>query len=109
MTNDFVVAEALQALAGARLARLEAVERVARKPGLYAFYGDEHAWSDLGLSPAFDDQPLYVGKAEKSLNGRDIGTHFTTGKTGSSTVRRSLAALLVEQLVWRALNALDKS
>ena len=45
-----------------------------------------------------DDQPLYVGKAEKSLNGRDVGTHFATGKTGSSTVRRSLAALLVTQL-----------
>jgi hypothetical protein len=103
MTNDFVIAEALQALAGARHARLEAVERVARKPGLYAFYGDEHAWSDLGLSPAFDDQPLYVGKAEKSLNGRDIGTHFTTGRTGSSTVRRSLAALLAEQLALSAV------
>jgi hypothetical protein len=98
MTNDFVVAEALQALAGARHARLGAVERVARKPGLYALYGDGQAWRDLGLSPAFDDQPVYVGKAERSLNGRDIGTHFTTGKTGSSTVRRSLAALLADQL-----------
>ena len=41
---------------------------------------------------------LYVGKAERSLNGRDVGTHFATGKTGSSTVRRSLAALLTGQL-----------
>jgi hypothetical protein len=47
---------------------------------------------------AFEDQPLYVGKAERSLNGRDVRTHFATGKTGSSTVRRSLAALLVEEL-----------
>jgi hypothetical protein len=71
---------------------------IAKVPGLYAFFGDPMAWSDLGLSPAFDDQPLYVGKAEKSLNGRDVGTHFATGKTGASTVRRSLAALLVDRL-----------
>ncbi|WP_188837837.1 GIY-YIG nuclease family protein [Flexivirga endophytica] len=51
-----------------------------------------------GIGPAFEAQPLYVGKAEKSLNGRDVRTHFATGKTGSSTVRRSLAALLVDQL-----------
>ena len=39
-----------------------------------------------------------MGKAERSLNGRDVGTHFATGKTGSSTVRRSLAAFLADQL-----------
>lgn len=50
------------------------------------------------MSPAFDGQPLYVGKAERSLNGRDVGTHFAAGRTGSSTVRRSLAALLVNEL-----------
>ncbi|MBY9074229.1 hypothetical protein K1X13_05275 [Nocardioides sp. WL0053] len=65
---------------------------------LYAFYGDDHAWSELELSPAFDGQPLYVGEAERSLNGRDVGTHNAAGKTGSSTVRRSLAALLVNEL-----------
>ncbi|KRC90052.1 hypothetical protein ASE25_11205 [Terrabacter sp. Root85] len=66
--------------------------------GLYAFYGDGLAWSSLDLAPAFDGQPLYVGKAERSLNGRDIRTHFAAGKTGSSTVRRSLAALLAGEL-----------
>ena len=98
MTNDAVVAAALYALAGVRHRRIEAVELVAKRPGLYAFYGDVRAWSDLRLSPAFDNQPLYVGKAERSLNGRDVGTHFATGKTGSSTVRRSLAALLTDRL-----------
>lgn len=93
-----VVAAALHALAGVRHSRIEAIELVAKRPGLYAFYGDAQAWSDLGLSPSFDDQPLYVGKAERTLNGRDVGTHFATGKTGSSTVRRSLAALLTHQL-----------
>lgn len=98
MHLESAVAEALVELAGVRHVRAVADSRVPKEPGLYAFYGDEQAWSDLELSPAFDGQPLYVGKAEKSLIGRDVGTHFSTGKTGSSTVRRSLAALLVDAL-----------
>jgi hypothetical protein len=39
-----------------------------------------------------------VGKAEDSLVSRDINTHFGNGRTGSSTVRRSFAALLREPL-----------
>ncbi|HET8617964.1 MAG TPA: hypothetical protein VFM27_03360 [Acidimicrobiales bacterium] len=31
-----------------------------------------------------------------SLASRDVGTHFSTGKTGSSPLRRSLADLLVD-------------
>src|SRR3954470_18321824 len=98
MTSEDVVAAALKALADDKHARGEAAEVVPKSPGLYAFYGDVRAWSDLGLDAGFDGQPLYVGKAERSLNGRDVGTHFTTGKTGSSTVRRSLAALLADNL-----------
>lgn len=98
MSNDTVAAQAIQALAGVRHRRTDAVSLVANSPGLYAFYGDEQAWSDLDLTPAFPDQPLYVGKAERDLNGRDVRTHFATGKTGSSTVRRSLAALLQDRL-----------
>ncbi|MGZ6799736.1 MAG: GIY-YIG nuclease family protein [Mycobacteriaceae bacterium] len=94
MTNDSVIAAALESLAGVRHAHSDAIQLVPKEPGLYAFYGDDHAWSGLGLSPAFEGQPLYVGKAERSLNGRDVRTHFAVGKTGSSTVRRSLAALL---------------
>lgn len=98
MNSDVVIAAALESLAGIRHGHSDAVQHVPREPGLYAFYGDDHAWSDLGLSPAFEGQPLYVGKAESSLNGRDVGTHFAAGKTGSSTVRRSLAALLDNKL-----------
>lgn len=98
MTIESVVADALEELAGVRHRRKDAAELVARRAGLYAFYGDGRAWSELQLTPAFDGQPLYVGKAEKSLNGRDVVTHFATGKTGSSTVRRSLAALLSNEL-----------
>lgn len=98
MTIETLAVAASEALAGVRHRRREAVELVAKAAGLYAFYGDARSWTDLDLTPAFDSQPLYVGKAERSLNGRDVGTHFATGKTGSSTVRRSLAALLAEQL-----------
>lgn len=98
MLLESAVVEALVGLAGARNNRADAAHKVPRAPGLYAFYGDGRAWSDLDLTPALDGQPLYVGKAEKSLNGRDVGTHFATGKTGSSTVRRSLAALLIDRL-----------
>ena len=98
MAIDAVLAVALEELSGARHRREDAVELAPRRPGLYAFHGDDRAWAELALTPAFQDQPLYVGKAERSLNGRDVGTHFATGKTGSSTVRRSLAALLVGEL-----------
>ena len=98
MVFQSLVSDALEALVGERHARVDAVELAPRKAGLYAFYGDAVAWKQLGIAPAFEDQPLYIGKAERSLNGRDVGTHFATGKTGSSTVRRSLAALLVDDL-----------
>lgn len=98
MEADRVIGAALTSLAGDRHAYADAIRLVPKRPGLYAFYGDERAWADLELSSAFEDQPLYVGKAERSLNGRDVGTHFSAGKTGSSTVRRSLAALLVNEL-----------
>lgn len=71
---------------------------VPKEPGLYAFYRDGREWAELGLLFDFDGQPLNAGKAERSLNGRDVGTHFAAGKTGSSTVRRSLAALLMDEL-----------
>jgi hypothetical protein len=98
MTSDAVISAALESLAGTRHAHAEAVQLVPKRPGLYAFYGDDVAWRQLRLEPAFEGQPLYAGKAERSLIGRDVGTHFAVGKTGSSTVRRSLAALLVDDL-----------
>lgn len=96
---DDVVTAALASLADSKLPRSEAIHSVPKSPGLYAFHGDDEAWRALGLIPDFEDQPLYVGKAEKSLQSRDVGTHFTAGKTGSSTVRRSLASLLVDHLL----------
>lgn len=48
------------------------------------------------MSPPMISLSMF-GKAERSLSGRDVGTHFAAGKTGSSTVRRSLASLLVAE------------
>jgi hypothetical protein len=70
-------------------------------PGLYAIHASPAVWVELGLGEPPDERPLYVGKSESSLAGRDVRDHFgftgetrTTSITGYSTVRRSLASLL---------------
>lgn len=84
--------------------RLDAVrEIIPPKPGLYAVYADTAGWIELGLGAPPDKRPLYVGKAEKSLISRDLDTHFRAGRTGSSTLRRSLAALLRDTLGLRGI------
>jgi hypothetical protein len=73
-----------------------------KSPGLYAIYGPPSTWSQLGLGNPENERPLYVGKSESNLRDRDLRTHFGDGRTGSSTVRRSFAALLRESLGLRA-------
>jgi hypothetical protein len=46
---------------------------------------------------------LYVGKAEDSLVARDLLQHFSDGRTGSSTLRRSIAALLHDSMGLRGI------
>lgn len=93
---------AAEALTGTRWAITDAPDHVPAQPGLYAIYGDEGAWADLRLVRD-REKPLYVGKAEKSFVARDLRDHFAASpnakpQTGSSTVRRSFAALLRETL-----------
>jgi hypothetical protein len=83
-------------------------ERMPTCPGLYAVWSNEKTWSELGLEWRGPLTPLYVGKAEDSLRRREVDTHFAAGsssasKTGSSTVRRSFAALLAPSLGFRAI------
>jgi hypothetical protein len=78
-----------------------AVAIVPRQPGLYAIHADADVWEELGLVLPPDPRPLYAGKANRSLAGRDINTHFASGRTGSSTLRRALAGLLAEPLALR--------
>jgi hypothetical protein len=91
---DALADAALMDLAGPASPLEAARSRVPEGPGLYAIHGDAHTWRELGLGHPADDRPLYVGKAEASLIARDLNTHFGRGRTGSSTVRRSVAALL---------------
>lgn len=83
------------------------VESWPNRPGLYAAYGSADVWRVLGLGDPPDPRPLYVGKAERSLSSRDVRTHFGFGGgagnsiTGSSTLRRSLSALLRTELGFR--------
>jgi hypothetical protein len=79
------------------------------KPGLYAFYASPSTWAELALSEPGDGRPLYVGKAESTLASRDVAGHFAIGErgiqspTGSSTLRRSLAALLAPARRYRGV------
>ena len=43
MATDSVVDDALKELTGTRHPRADAVHQVAKRPGLYAFYGDADA------------------------------------------------------------------
>jgi hypothetical protein len=97
-----VVKAARAGLTSPRHSLAEADSHVAAVPGLYAIYGGHDIWPQLGLGDPPDDRPLYVGKAEESLVSRDLKTHFGSGRTGSSTVRRSFAALLRGTLDLRA-------
>lgn len=97
--RNALVRNALSALERAEARPIaDAVEKVPRRPGLYAIHARAEVWAELGLGDPPDERPLYVGKAERSLVSRDVDTHFGNGRTGSSTVRRSFAALLRVQL-----------
>jgi hypothetical protein len=70
--TDSVVRAAVAALrTGPRHGVLDALPVVPSRPGLYAIYGDDVAIESLGIGRT--DAPLYVGKAERSLVGRDLG------------------------------------
>lgn len=91
--------DAAAGLQGERWLIAEAEDNVPSVPGLYAVYGDADGWRDLALASDVPlESPLYVGKAEDSFVSRDLRTHFASGRTGQSTVRRSFAALLHESL-----------
>jgi hypothetical protein len=103
--------EAAAALTAARALPVErGMPSAPSQPGLYAIHAEPQAWLELQLGEPPDERPLYVGKSESSLAGRDIGTHFgytadtrTTSVTGGSTVRRSLAALMHDSRGFRGV------
>lgn len=94
--NGDLVGQALAALSQPGESAIAAAASAPRRPGLYAITATATPRKELGFDP--DVGILYVGKAEHSLEGRDLRQHFADGQTGRSTLRRSLAALLVEEL-----------
>ena len=72
-------------------------DRFSDKPGIYALsYSGES--NTIGSFQFCEKELLYIGKTESSQISRDVKTHFNSGKTGSSTVRRSLGAILLSEL-----------
>ena len=70
------------------------IKAFSSKPGIYAigFIG-----ADFPLGSTGKDSVIYIGKTEDSQKSRDANTHFTSGKSGSSTLRRSIGAILKEE------------
>lgn len=64
-------------------------------PGIYALFYIGNNFPLLG-DTVKKHQIIYIGKTESSHERRDAKTHFTSGKTGSSTVRKSIGAILRE-------------
>ena len=69
------------------------------KPGIYAWWDARGALTPFwpqGFPPVDVSAPIYVGIAKQSLAERGVKIHL--GSTRVSTVRRSLAALLEDEL-----------
>ncbi|MCZ2817927.1 GIY-YIG nuclease family protein [Modestobacter sp. VKM Ac-2984] len=87
----------------------EARTGVPSAPGVYAWWGRFGALPGISgpRHDAADLQLLYVGiapngaESKATLRSRVVGDHIR-GTTGSSTLRRSLAALLSEQQGWQS-------
>ena len=68
-------------------------------PGIYAWWDSFGALTPFypaSFPPVDATKPIYVGIARTGLNERGLGMHLAS--TRMSTVRRSLAALLFEEL-----------
>jgi GIY-YIG catalytic domain len=98
MTKCGNIEQLLQRLAG-KAKPLLGPEEFSKHPGIYGFFlsrGCLHI-GDQKITPG-RDKPLYIGKTESSQKARDLKQHLSDGGTGYSTLRRSLGALLREQL-----------
>jgi|GEM_PF-2057159 len=73
------------------------ITQFSNKPGIYAIYFHGEAFPDSKLNIKKDDL-IYIGKTESSQTARERDTHFKAGKTGSSTLRRTIGSLLREEL-----------
>ena len=75
------------------------IEFFSKKPGIYAigFNGVRFPLASAEVNIK-NGVIIYVGKTESSQIERDEKTHFQTGGTKNSTVRRSIGAIIREKL-----------
>ena len=96
-TDRARVEEALRLLSGVPVGLDDAVKRLSRGSGVYAWWAAPSIFPDLP-GPANGSVPslrlLYLGRAT-SLRGRILRNHLR--RSGSSTLRRTLAGLLVSE------------
>jgi len=75
------------------------VQTFSELPGIYAIaYSGENLPIGYNAKELYKGEIIYIGKTTKGMLKRISKTHFKSGKTGSSTLRRSLGAILREQL-----------
>ena len=67
-------------------------------PGVYAIALNSNDFPFFNDPSIVEGTILYVGKSESSIKKRVYKSHFSNGKTGSSTLRRSLGAILKDDL-----------
>lgn len=73
------------------------IDSFSTTPGIYALFFIGKSFPLTAYSPKINEV-IYIGKTESSQASRDRDTHFATGKTGSSTLRRSFGAMLRNRL-----------
>lgn len=71
------------------------IKEFSKLPGIYAIFFSTSYFPFKEITPE-KDEIIYIGKTESSQEKRDAKTHFKNGKTGSSTVRKSIGAMLRE-------------
>ena len=64
-----------------------------KRAGIYAIFYIGDYFPVFGVQVK-KHEIIYIGKTESSQEKRDAKTHFTSGKTGSSTLRKSIGSLL---------------
>ena len=75
------------------------IEYFSKLPGIYAVaYTGKNFPISLNEQDLYEGEIIYIGKTTKSARSRILNTHFKTGRTGSSTLRRSIGAILRERL-----------
>ena len=100
MTNNEIIIELLKS----GLTPFMEIQNFSEGPGIYAigFEGDNFPFPLKTLSVTNGDI-IYIGKTNSSQKRRVLNTHFRSGRTGSSTLRRSLGALLRKELTLKPI------